>query len=109
MFFELLIEFFQKRDPVTLYISINELPNPRSWGTLDFAMGGKLLFSEDVHLVAPSADAVYELMARHGQVIQGSQYQRIVYRNISEWLQERIEEKLHQAGATDGSLCLQTQ
>lgn len=106
---ELLSRLLLKRDPATLYISINELPNPRSWGTLDFAMGEKLLFSEDVHLVAPSADAVYELMERHGQVIQGCRYQRIVYCNISEWLQERIEEKLHQAGATAGSLCLQTQ
>lgn len=95
---ELLGKLFPKRDPETLYISIGELPNPRNWGTLDFAVGGKLIFSEDVNLVAASADAVEVLMAQHWQTIQGSGFQRIAYRNVSGWLQDRIEQKLHWVG-----------
>lgn len=95
MLAELLYRFSPKSDPATLYISITELPNPRNWGTLDFAVGGKLLFSEDVNLVADSLDAIEALIGRHWQAIQCSGYQRIEYRNVSAWLQERIEQKLH--------------
>ncbi len=87
-----------RRDPSTLYVSIDELPNPRDWGTLDFAVGNKLIFSEDVNLVAPTVDAVEALIGQHWQEIQSSGYQRIVYENVSKWVQEKIEEKL-------GKLC----
>lgn len=106
---ELLGKFFSKRDPATLYITINELPNPRNWGTLDFSVGGKLIFSEDVNLVAASADAVWELMTQHWQAIQASGFQRIAYHNVSGWIQERIEQKLLWSGAVDASPSLQTQ
>lgn len=106
---ELLGKLFPKRDSATLYITINELPNPRNWGTLDFSAGGKLIFSEDVNLVAASADAVWELMTQHWQAIQDSCFQRIAYCNVSAWLQERIEQKLQWSGAVDASSSLQTQ
>ena len=95
MLAELLHRLLPNSDPATLYISITELPNPRGWGILDFAVGGKLLFSEDVNLVAGSLDAIEALLGRHWQAIQYSGYQRIEYRNVSGWLQERIEQKLH--------------
>lgn len=86
MLAELLRRVLPKSDPATLYISIDELPNPRDWGTLDFAVGGKLVFSEDVNLVADSLDVIEALIGRHWQAIQSSGYQRIEYRNVSEWL-----------------------
>jgi hypothetical protein len=104
---KLLGRIFSKRDPATLYISIDELPNPRDWGTLDFAVGGKLIFSEDVNLLAGSADAVLDLMALHWQTIQSSGYQRIAYHNVSSWLQERIEQKLYRGWTADRTLSLQ--
>lgn len=94
MLAELLRRVLPKSDPATLYISIDELPNPRDWGTLDFAVGGKLVFNADVNLVADSLDVIEALIGRHWQAIQSSGYQRIEYRNVSEWLQERIEQKL---------------
>lgn len=98
---------FPKRDPATLYISIDELPNPRDWGTLDFAVGGKLIFRVDVNLLAGSADTVLDLMALHWQTIQCSGYQRITYHNVSSWLQERIEQKLYRGWTADRTLSLQ--
>lgn len=94
MLTELLGHFFTKSDPSTLYISIDELPNPRDWGTLDFAVGEQLVFSTDVKLVADSLDAIEALIGLHWQAIQCSGYQRIEYRNVSAWFQERIEQKL---------------
>ena len=94
MLAELLRCVLPKSDPATLYISIDELPNPRDWGTLNFAVGEQLVFSTNVNLVANSLDAIEAQIGRHWQAIQYSGYQRIEYRNVSEWLQEHIEQKL---------------
>jgi len=83
-----------RRDLATLYVSIDELPNPRDWGTLDFAVGDKLIFSEDVDLAAPTIEAIEALIGRHWEEIQSSGYQRIVYKNVAKWVQKKIEEKL---------------
>ena len=83
-----------KRDPAVLYVTIDELPNPRDWGTLDLMVGDKLIFSEDVNLAAPNTDAIEALIGQHWQEIQSSGYQRIEYKNVSNWVQKKIEEKL---------------
>jgi hypothetical protein len=87
-------KLFSKTDPATLYVSIDELPNPRDWGTLDFVIGSKSIFSEDINLAAPTFDAIEALIGQHWQEIQSSGYQRIVYDNVAEWVQKEIEEKL---------------
>ena len=83
-----------KIDPSVLYVSIDELPNPRDWGTLDFVVGDKLIFSENVNLAAPTFDAIEALIGQHWQQIQSSGYQRIAYKNVADWVQKKIEEKL---------------
>ena len=83
-----------KRDPAALYVTIDELPNPRDWGTVDLMVGNKLIFSEDVDLAAPNTDAIEALIGQHWQEIQTSGYQRIEYKNVSGWVQKKIEEKL---------------
>ncbi len=87
-------KLFPKTDPDTLYISIEELPNPRDWGILDFVVGNKSIISEDINLVAPTFDAIEALIGQHWQEIQSSGYRRIVYDNVAEWVQKKIEEKL---------------
>ena len=81
-------------DPSVLYVSIDELPNPRDWGTVDLIAGNKLIFSEDIDLAAPNTDAIEALIGQYWQEIQSSCYQRIEYKNVSEWVQKKIEEKL---------------
>lgn len=87
-------KLFPKQDPDTLYISIEELPNPRDWGILDFVVGSKSIFSEDIDLAAPNTDAIEALIGQYWQEIQSSGYQRIEYKNVSDWVQKKIEEKL---------------
>lgn len=87
-------KLFTKQDPDTLYISIEELPNPRDWGILDFVVGSKSIFSEDIDLAAPNTDAIEALIGQYWQEIQSSGYQRIEYKNVSDWVQKKIEEKL---------------
>ena len=83
-----------RRDPAVLYVTIDELPNPRDWGTLDLMVGNKLIFSEDMDLAAPNTDAIVALIGQYWQEIQSSGYQRIEYKNVSDWMQKKIEEKL---------------
>ncbi len=83
-----------KTDPSTLYVIIDELPNPRDWGTLDLIAGNKLIFSEDINLAAPNTDAIEALIGQYWQEIQSSGYQRIEYKNVSDWVQKKIEHKL---------------
>ena len=83
-----------KRDPAVLYVTIDELPNPRDWGTVDLMVGTRLIFSEDMDLAAPNTDAIEALIGQHWQEIQSSGYQRIEYKNVSDWVQKKIEEKL---------------
>jgi hypothetical protein len=83
-----------RRDPAVLYVTIDELPNPRDWGTLDLMVGTKLIFSEDMDLAAPNTDAIEALIGQYWQEIQSSGYQRIEYKNVSDWMQKKIEEKL---------------
>lgn len=83
-----------KSDPSVLYVSIDELPNPRDWGTVDLIAGNKRIFSEDIDLAAPNTDAIEALIGQYWQEIQSSGYQRIEYKNVSDWVQKKIEEKL---------------
>jgi hypothetical protein len=83
-----------KRDPAVLYVIIDELPNPRHWGTVDLIAGNKLIFNEDIDLAAPNTDAIEALIGQYWQEIQSSGYQRIEYKNVSDWVQKKIEAKL---------------
>ena len=47
-----------KSESSVLYVSIDELPNPRDWGTVDFIAANKLIFSEGIELAAPNTDAI---------------------------------------------------
>jgi hypothetical protein len=94
-FFSALVnKLIPKRDPAVLYVIIDELPNPRNWGTVDFIAGNKLIFSEDIDLAAPNTDAIEALIGQYWQAIQTSGYQRIEYKNVSDWVQKKIDAKL---------------
>ena len=57
-------------------------------------VGDKLIFSEDIDLASPNTDAIEALIGQHWQEIQTSGYQRIEYKNVSAWVQKKIEDKL---------------
>jgi len=94
IFSDLVNMLMPKSDLSVLYVSIDELPNPRDWGTVDLIAGNKLIFSEDINLAAPNTDAIEALIGQYWQEIQSSGYQRIEYKNVSDWVQKKIEERL---------------
>ena len=83
-----------KRYQAVLNVNIDELLNRRDWGTVELMVGNELIFSEDMDLAAPSTDAIETPIDPHWQEIQISGYKRIEYKNVSDWVQKKIEEKL---------------
>ena len=61
-----------KREPAVLYVTIDELPNPRNWGTVDFMVGNQLIFNEDIDLAAPNTDALEGAQGLHMQTLLGN-------------------------------------
>ena len=84
-----------------MYVSIDELPNPRDWGTVDFSVGAKLIFRRDVDLAAPTFEEIEGLIGQHWEKIQASGYQRIAYDNVTGWGPNKLEGKLGRGGLFD--------
>jgi hypothetical protein len=83
-----------KRDAKTLYVSIDELPRPRDWGTVDFSIGNLSLISRDMSLDGSATEELVSWLEENLKKIQGSGYERVEYANVSEALQGRIDRVL---------------
>jgi hypothetical protein len=83
-----------KRDAKTLYVSIDELPRPRDWGTVDFSIGNQSIISRDMSLDGSAVEELVNWIEENLKKIKGSGYERVVYANVSEALQGRIDRVL---------------
>lgn len=80
-----------QRDPHTLYVSIDEIPQPRDWGTVQLTVGNSELISRDISLEASATDELLGWIERNLPKIQASSYQQVEYENVAEPLQRRIQ------------------
>ena len=80
-----------QRDPHTLYISIDEIPQPRDWGTLQLAVGSNMVISRDISLEASATEELLGWIERNLPKIKASGFQRVSFENVSEPLQRRIQ------------------
>ncbi len=80
-----------QRDPHTLYISIDEIPQPRDWGTLQLAVGNELVMSRDISLEASATEELLGWFERNLPKIKASGFQRVSFENVSAPLQQRIQ------------------
>ena len=80
-----------QRDPNTLYVSIDEIPQPRDWGTVQLTVGNSELISRDISLEASATDELLGWIERNLPKIKASGYQRVEFENVSEPLQQRIQ------------------
>lgn len=80
-----------QRDPHTLYISIDEIPQPRDWGTLQLAVGNELVMSRDISLEASATEELLGWIERNLPKIKASGFQRVSYENVTAPLQQRIQ------------------
>ncbi len=80
-----------QRDPHTLYISIDEIPQPRDWGILQLAVGNDMVMSRDISLEASATEELLGWIKRNLPKIKASGFQRVSFENVSEPLQRRIQ------------------
>ncbi len=80
-----------QRDPNTLYISIDEIPQPRDWGTVQLTVGNSELISRDISLEASATDELLGWLERNLPKIKATGYQQVEFENVSEPLQQRLQ------------------
>ena len=80
-----------QRDPHTLYISIDEIPQPRDWGNLQLAVGNDMVMSRDISLEASATEELLGWIERNLPKIKASGFQRVSFENVSAPLQQRIQ------------------
>ncbi len=78
------------RDPNTLYVSIDEIPQPRDWGTVQLTVGNSELISRDISLEASATDELLGWIERNLPKIKATGYQQVQFENVAEPLQRRI-------------------
>ena len=80
-----------QREPYTLYISIDEIPQPRDWGTIQLAVGNDMVMSRDISLESSATEELLGWVERNLPKIKASGFQRVTFENVSEPLQQRIQ------------------
>ena len=80
-----------QRDPHTLYISIDEIPQPRDWGTIQLAVGSDMVMSRDISLEASATEELLGWIECNLPKIKASGFQRVSYENVTAPLQQRIQ------------------
>ncbi len=80
-----------QRDPHTLYISIDEIPQPRDWGTLQLAVGNDMVMSCDISLEALATEELLGWIERNLPKIKASGFQRVSFENVSAPLKQRLQ------------------
>ena len=80
-----------QRDPLTLYISIDEIPQPRDWGSLQLAVGSDMMMSRDISLEASATEELLGWIERNLPKIKASGFQQVYFENVSASLQQRIQ------------------
>ena len=84
-----------QRDPHALYISIDEIPQPRDWGTLQLSVGNDMVMSRNISLEASATEELLGWIERNLPKIKASGFQRVSFENLSEPLQRHIEQLLN--------------
>jgi hypothetical protein len=80
-----------QRDPHTLFISIDEIPQPRDWGSIQLAVGSDMVMSRDISLETSATEELLGWIARNLPKIKASGFQRVSFENVSAPLQQRIQ------------------
>ena len=84
-----------QRDPHTLYVSINEIPQPRDWGSIQLAIGNDMVMSRDISLESSATEELLGWIERNLPKIKASGYRQVQFENVAEPLQQRIRALLN--------------
>ena len=84
-----------QRETHTLYVSINEIPQPRNWGTIQLAVGNDMVLSRDISLETSATEELLGWIERNLPKIKASGFRQVQFENVAEPLQQRIKALLN--------------
>ena len=84
-----------QRESHTLYISIDEISQPRDWGTIQLSVGNDMVLSRDISLEASATEELLGWIERNLPKIKASGFRQVQFENIVEPLQQRIKALLN--------------
>ena len=84
-----------QRESHTLYVSIDEIPQPRDWGSIQLAVGNDMVLSRDISLETSATEELLGWIERNLPKIKSSGYRQVQFENVSHPLQERIRALLN--------------
>jgi hypothetical protein len=84
-----------ERDRHTLYISIDEIPQPRDWGSIQLAIGNDMVLSRDISLEASATEEMFGWIERNLPKIKASGFRQVQFENVADPVQERIRALLN--------------
>jgi hypothetical protein len=84
-----------QRDPHTLYVSIDEIPQPLDWGTIQLAIGNDMVLSRDISLETSATEELLGWIERNVPKIKASGIRQVQFENVAEPLQQHIRALLN--------------
>ncbi len=84
-----------QRESHTLYVSINEIPQPRDWGTIQLSVGNDMVLSRDISLEASATEELLGWIERNLPKIKASGFRHVQFENVAEPRQQRIRALLN--------------
>ena len=76
-------------------MSIDEIPQPRAWGTVQLTVGNDVLLSRDMALVGSAPDELLSWIEFNLPKIKASGFEPVHFENVAELIQRRIQALLN--------------
>jgi hypothetical protein len=83
-----------KKEPDTLYFSLDELPNPRNTAIFSISHGKQVIASSCLSMDTTGIEAACRVVGYHRATIASRGYKKIAYSNVSDWAQAKLEAAL---------------
>ena len=83
-----------QREAQTLYVTIDEIPQPRDWGVIELSIGNKVLSSRQMCLIQADDAEVMDWLTANLATVQRCGYQKVVFKNVSAALEAKIKKVL---------------
>jgi hypothetical protein len=83
-----------RRDEDTLYISLDELPNPPHTAVFSVSFGSREIAAAHLSMNDVGVEKACRIVAYHSAHIKRCSYRRIEYQNLSDFAKTKIEATL---------------
>ena len=83
-----------KKDADTLYISLDEQPQPRNAAMFSIVHGSRVMATSQIQMDTAGLDTACRVIDFHRAALQACGYKAVMFRNLNDFAQERIRAAL---------------